>query len=160
MDSRWARYAGWLLLGMLISWTGIGAAPVPADTAALDTARLLSDQPVKSPMGAVLRSALLPGWGQVYNEQYTKAGIAFGLNAYFIYKIMDFHQQWRQTHDQGFRDRRNLYTWYFGAAYALTLLDAYVDAYLYGFDRAMEIGVLPSVQPENRFLMWTVKVRF
>jgi len=154
------KYLCWLFLCLVIFWKGVGAVPVPADTAALDTARLLSDQPVKSPMGAVVRSALLPGWGQVYNEQYTKAGIAFGLNAFLVYKIWDFHQQWRQTHDQGFRDRRNLYTWYFGAVYALTLLDAYVDAYLYGFDKAMKISLLPSMQPENRFLMWTVNIQF
>jgi len=39
----------------------------------IDTNRLLSDEPLKSPWGAVARSAVLPGWGQVYNEQYWKA---------------------------------------------------------------------------------------
>ncbi|HED08391.1 MAG TPA: hypothetical protein ENI57_09775, partial [Ignavibacteria bacterium] len=33
----------------------------------------------KSPMGAVLRSAILPGWGQIYNESYIKAPIIWGI---------------------------------------------------------------------------------
>ncbi len=150
---------GWLIVSIGLFLGPIEAA-LPGDTAAVDTNRLLSDQPLKKPMRAVLRSAIIPGWGQFYNQQYLKAGIAFAVNGYFIYRILDYHQQWRTTHDQGFRDRRNLYTWYLGAVYALTLLDAYVDAYLYGFDQAMEISLLPAINKNRGFWMWSVNIHF
>ena len=34
---------------------------------------LLGDKPIKSPWGAALRSGVLPGWGQLYNDSYLKA---------------------------------------------------------------------------------------
>ena len=43
-------------------------------------ADLLSDNPVKSPWGATLRSAIIPGWGQVYTEHYWKAAGWAGLS--------------------------------------------------------------------------------
>ena len=35
----------------------------------------------KSPWGAVLRSAIIPGWGQIYNESYIKAPVIWGIGA-------------------------------------------------------------------------------
>ncbi len=107
--------------------------------AAIDTNRLLSDQPLKSPWGAVARSALLPGWGQLYNEQYWKAGLAFSVNAFLGYHIFWYQHRWKSTGDKVYQGKRNLYTWYFSLAYLLTMVDAYVDAYLYKFDEAMDI---------------------
>ncbi len=154
------RNGWWILIWLVVGIVPLMGSPIPADTAGVDTARLLSDEPLKSPTGAVLRSALIPGWGQWYNGQVAKAGVALTVNGYFIYKIWDFHRQWRDTRDQGFRDRRNLYTWYFGVAYALTLLDAYVDAYLYGFDQAMRISVVPASVGNKGALGWRVSVSF
>ncbi len=120
----------------------------------LDTNRLLSDQPLKSPTGAMLRSAVLPGWGQWYNEQYWKAPLAFSVNAFLVYQVWHYHQRWRDTGNRDFQDRRNLFTWYLGLSYALTLVDAYVDAYLYKFDEAMEIGHLLNYEEHQ----WQVGV--
>ncbi len=39
----------------------------------------------KSPGGAVLRSAVIPGWGQIYNHSYIKAPIIWGLGAWLTY---------------------------------------------------------------------------
>jgi len=33
---------------------------------------------VKSPTGAMIRSLLFPGWGQLYNKKYFKAILVFG----------------------------------------------------------------------------------
>ena len=121
-----------------------------------DTLRLLSDQPVKSPWGAVLRSAILPGWGQVYNQKYIKAGVVFSVNAALLWQILDYNKKWEDTKSESFRDRRNLYTWYFGLAYLLTLVDAYVDATLFGFDDAMEISCLPPIPDQPA---WTLTLR-
>jgi hypothetical protein len=107
---------------------------------ALDTATLLSDTPLKSPWGAVGRSALLPGWGQIYNERYVKAGIYFSINAYFAFQIIRNEIRWREYKSEFYRSRRVEFTWYFALSYLVTMADAYVDAYLYKFDEAMQIS--------------------
>ena len=134
-----------ILCGLLGSggfqWSRAEAGPfTEGDTAAIDTMRLLSDRPLKSPMGALLRSAVIPGWGQFYNEQYAKGVLVLGVNAVLIQRVFYYHNQWRKTRNRAFQDKRNTFTWYWGLAYILTLVDAYVDAYLFEFDTAMEIS--------------------
>lgn len=113
----------------------------------LDTAKLLSDQPLKSPMGAVLRSATLPGWGQVYNRKYLKGLFVFSVNGTFAYAIYHYNREWNVTGNKRFQNKRNLYTWYFGLSYLLTLVDAYVDAYLFGFNDAVKLAL--SFEDQN-----------
>lgn len=125
----------------------------------LDTLRLLSDQPLKSPWGAVLRSAVLPGWGQVYAHQYIKAGVVFTVNAALLWTVLDYDRQWRDTQNESFRDKRNQYMWYLGLAYILTLVDAYVDASLFGFDEAMEIACVPPAQQQTAWML-TLQLKF
>jgi hypothetical protein len=122
----------------------------------LDTSRLLSDQPLKSPWGAVLRSALLPGWGQVYTGHYVKAGIAVAVNALFAFQIYKYEMKWRDEKNENFRNKRNQFSWYFALSYLITMADAYVDAYLYKFDVAMEI----SYETIHRDELWLAELRF
>jgi len=108
----------------------------------------------KSPMGAMLRSALLPGWGQFYNESYWKIPIVWGVSAWFIYVWLDrddLYQQYRDLYNNSlsetsngnssykdfrdfYRDDRDLFAVYLGLTYFLNLIDAYVDAHLFDFD--------------------------
>ena len=125
----------------------------------IDTLRLLSDQPLKSPWGAVLRSAILPGWGQVYTHQYIKAGVVFTVNAALLWTVLDYDRQWKDTQNESFRDKRNQYTWYLGLAYLLTLVDAYVDASLFGFNEAMEIACVPPGRQQSAW-MFTFQLKF
>ena len=74
------------------------------------------------------------------NRQYLKAGVAIGVNSFLVYHIFWYDKKWEETNYSDYRNRRNLYTWYFALAYVLTAVDAYVDAYLYKFDEAMEIS--------------------
>ena len=117
----------------------------------LDTAVLLSDNSLKSPWGAVARSAVLPGWGQIYTDHYVKAAIAFSINGLLVYQIYYYEMKWREEKNEGYRAKRNLYTWYFSLAYLLTMVDAYVDAYLYKFDDAMKIAYYIDRQ-EDRWI--------
>ncbi len=101
----------------------------------------------KSPMGAVLRSAILPGWGQIYNESYIKApiiwGIFGGLAVAWIFnnnRYKDNRELFIQTGTERFRtlrrfyrDQRDQVTIYIGLTYLLNLVDAYVDAELFDF---------------------------
>jgi hypothetical protein len=108
----------------------------------------------KSPMGALLRSAVLPGWGQFYNESYWKIPIVWGVSAWFIYLWLDRddnYQFYKKLYNDSFsetsngnssfkrlrdiyRDDRDLYAVYFGLTYFLNFIDAYVDAHLFDFE--------------------------
>ncbi|MHB1687540.1 MAG: DUF5683 domain-containing protein [Ignavibacteriaceae bacterium] len=101
----------------------------------------------KSPWGAVLRSAILPGWGQFYNESYLKIPIIWGLSAWFIYQwnwnnknYQQYKNLYLQNNDYNYRqyrdfyhDQRDLFSIYIGLTYFLNLVDAYVDAELFDF---------------------------
>ncbi len=103
---------------------------------------MFSDKPLKSPWGAVGRSAMLPGWGQFYNEQYLKAIISFGLFADFTRKAIVNNLKYMDTHSKEALERRSVNTWYVGLVYFLNMVDAYVDAYLYKFDETMELTMM------------------
>jgi hypothetical protein len=108
--------------------------------AKIDTTKLLSDEPLKSPIGAALRSAVLPGWGQFYNEQYLKGAFAFGLNGSLLALIIYNQNRYKETGERSYKSKSQDFGWLFGISYLLTLLDAYVNAYLYKFDDAIDIA--------------------
>lgn len=102
---------------------------------------MFSDIPMKSPWGAAVRSAMLPGWGQVYNDQYLKAIITFGIVADFVRKAVISNIRYMDTGNKGYLERRSVNTWYAGLTYTLNMVDAFVDAYLYKFDETMEFSM-------------------
>lgn len=111
----------------------------------------------KSPMGAFWRSAVLPGWGQFYNESYLKIPIIWGVSAWLLYSwnvqndkyyyYRDLYNKSLETDDgltdayknarDFYRDDRDLFAIYLGLTYFLNLIDAYVDAHLFDFDVQM-----------------------
>ncbi len=119
---------------------------------------MFSDEPQKSPWGAVTRSAMLPGWGQCYNESYIKSVIAFGSFAYFAGKVYNYDQNYKKTGDTTYRDSRVLNSWYLGLTYFLVMVDSYVDAYLYRFDETVKLTYL--YLPENDGLSLGVHIVF
>ena len=119
---------------------------------------IFSDQPLKSPWGAVARSAMLPGWGQCYNESYIKSVIAFGAFVYFMTRIYDFEQQYRDTGNVEFRDKRVTNTWYLGLTYLIILVDAYVDAYLFKFDDTIKLTY--QYIPQEKAFTFGVRFEF
>jgi|GEM_PF-1618685 hypothetical protein len=117
------------------------------------------------PTGALLRSAVVPGWGQVYNKQYIKAVIYGGTEIALAYttahywKQMDKHQQnfmnsTNKTYQvqefynyQNSRDNRNLFLWLTGLTFFVSIFDAYVDAHFADFDqqdKAFEANLFPK----------------
>ncbi len=101
----------------------------------------------KSPWGAVGRSAILPGWGQIYNESYWKAPVIWGVMGWFVYgwidnnnNYIDYKNLYSQNGDALYLDYRNFYrdqrdefAIYLLLTYLLNLVDAYVDAHLFDF---------------------------
>ncbi|HVP35357.1 MAG TPA: DUF5683 domain-containing protein [Terriglobales bacterium] len=135
--------------------------PAPADSVKLVVLKS------KSPMGALYRSVVFPGWGQLYNRKYFKAGLAFGAEVTFLTLLAI---EWKKTDDQKkifdslplsdpnksyeynlytfYRNQRSFYLWSSLATIFISMFDAYVDAQLYDFDREMKnIGL--EIHPEK-----------
>ncbi len=121
---------------------------------------LFSDKPLKSPWGAVARSAMLPGWGQFYNESYIKAVVSLGIFSTFAYNVINYSKEYNETGEGYFKDRRTVHSWYLGLTYVLIMLDAYVDANLYKFDEAMELTYTLLPLRENLIPMLGVRIEF
>jgi hypothetical protein len=116
-----------------------------------------------SPTKAIMFALVLPGLGQAYNEKYYKMPIvwaALGVAGYAITyntkKYRESSQEYAQvpddTNERYLRFwRRNMELSYIGMllAYALQVVDAYVDAELYSWDVSEDLSlrVAPSMQP-------------
>jgi hypothetical protein len=107
----------------------------------------------KSPTVAVLKSAVLPGWGQYYNESYIKIPVVWGIAAYFTYQWIQNNNSYKEysslykkkynasqsnadnykTMRDDYRSNRDMFSIYLGLTYLLNLVDAYVDAHLFDF---------------------------
>ncbi len=101
----------------------------------------------KSPWGAVLRSAVIPGWGQLYNESYWKIPLVWGFAGWFVYNWIDTNDEYTKNRDlyietdqriyllkrDFYRDQRDNFAIYLVLTYLLNLVDAYVDAHLFDF---------------------------
>uniref|UniRef100_A0A832DLM0 DUF5683 domain-containing protein n=1 Tax=Ignavibacterium album TaxID=591197 RepID=A0A832DLM0_9BACT len=108
----------------------------------------------KSPWGAVARSAVIPGWGQFYNESYWKIPVIWGTAAWFVYNWVDnnnLYNDYKSLYQSSeseyyrrlrnfYRDQRDKFTIYLGLLYLLNLVDAYVDAHLFDFNVNENIG--------------------
>jgi len=112
----------------------------------------------KSPSGALVRSLVVPGWGQWYNGKKLKAVIVFGVEAGLISTAVYWNRtatQARQKSDRlYFEDKRNLAVWYLVGTVVLSMLDAYVDAQLSDFDESPSLDAGPEAMraaPQNGF---------
>ena len=120
----------------------------------------------KSPWGAVLRSAVIPGWGQFYNESYLKIPVIWGLGIWFGYEWQQnndlyviYRNRYKNSEDERdliernfYRDQRDLFTIYMVLVYFANLVDAYVDANLFDFD--------VSENPYTKTPMFNLRVNF
>ncbi len=133
----------------------------------------------KSPMGAVWRSFIIPGLGQVYVESYWKAplffGAAVGLVGLIIYNnnlYQDFagqvdnlaepsDNQLRilKSQREFYRDQRDMSAFYLLGVYVLSAVDAYVGAHLYDFnvDDNISARIAPS---RNSFVAISINYHF
>ena len=128
--------------------------------------------PKKSPFGALLRSVAFPGGGQFYNRKVLKGSVIFAAESGFIIAAA-IEWQRRDQHLKNFRelplgsadkaeefesyqfyqDMRNTHLWCAAGIVFLSMLDAYVDAHLFNFEREkmkdVEVGLLPQIEQEK-----------
>jgi hypothetical protein len=125
-----------------------------------------------NPTGALLRSAFVPGLGQLYNRKYIKAVIFAAGESWLAYGI---YNDWKEAdrHEKNFRsatddpiyqakefsefedarDRRNLKMWILAVTIFYSMFDAYVDAQLSDFDqpdKAFEVYLGPGENDDIR----------
>jgi len=95
---------------------------------------------IRSPMGAAMRSILVPGLGQLYNGKKLKAVLVVTSEGILIYSIINENKKFNDTKDAIYRNRRNTFEWWLLFVLGVSAIDAYVDAYLHRFDENMNIS--------------------
>jgi hypothetical protein len=132
------------------------AAAEPVAGAGVDSARAMTPAPaqpwLRRPRQIMLRSAVVPGWGQWANGRHVKAVLFAAGEGYLLWRAVDWGRQeqakWRQVlaeTDPAERARlerrhrtlgahRRDFTWWSVFAGLLSVGDAYVDAQLGNFD--------------------------
>lgn len=100
----------------------------------------------RNPTGALVRSAVLPGWGQFYNHRPVKGLVLGSLELGLLGWLISEHiasEDARMAEDDPayqFHSQRRLdLIWYTSAAWLFGMLDAYVDAYLFPFSTENEV---------------------
>jgi len=107
-----------------------------------------------SATGAVLATPLFPGWGQLYSDNFWKAGLGFGTQMYFWTNILNRDRQAVRARDFANTfppddpnyDRYNAiaeesweqmrdFAWWSGGILLIIALDAYVGAHLFNFEQ-------------------------
>lgn len=116
-----------------------------------------------SPAQVTLYSALLPTFGQFYNRAYWKVPIVLGLGGWCVYNYVqqndlyatyraryqsdlqqtpvppnaEFHRRLRDF----YRGQRDEFAVYVALVYALSIIDAYIDAHLFDFDTSDSLAI-------------------
>ena len=120
----------------------------------------------QTPTIGLLKSAVVPGWGQVGNHRYTKAGVFATLQVWFVLSALhygsdaaDYRTQWEEATETSarndyyglyldHRNDRNKFTWFAVINSFVAMFDAFVDAHLSGSpDRHVDDGLSFDLTP-------------
>ncbi|MCM2272588.1 MAG: DUF5683 domain-containing protein [candidate division Zixibacteria bacterium] len=119
------------------------------------------------PTTALLKSLVIPGWGQAGNGRWFKAIVFAGLQVWFVGEVAhygrqasDFKNLYERSADvsqrndyyglyEDRRQERNKYIFFLGLATLVSVFDAYVDAHLSGAPDAQKIGLQFSPSPDG-----------
>lgn len=121
----------------------------------------------RNPTTAVLLS-IVPGGGQLYNKQYWKIPLFTGAAAFFIYRVIHFHNLFQEQaalaeaarndpfkysflkqQREFYRDERDLNAAYFLGVEILNMIDAYVGAHMFDFDVSDDMTSRIYLDPMN-----------
>ncbi len=108
-------------------------------------------KPHRSPLLSVCFSAVLPGGGQLYTQQYLRAVVFAGGLGYlgYCYNREDQAAIGNPIQDDYnyHNERRRNYKWWFIGIWTLSLADAYVDAHMFKFDEHSEPELSLQITP-------------
>ncbi len=106
-----------------------------ADTTA-DTTKQVTSQAKyysKSAGLAMLLSAVVPGGGQFYTENYWKGALFLGAEGTLGYFVIKDHLDFEKNFNPDLKNRRNNLLWWIATVKLLSIADAYVSANMYKF---------------------------
>lgn len=106
----------------------------------------------KSPLRAMLYSAVVPGGGQIYTEKYVNAALVIGIQALLVTEAIqdnndkDKYQKridgsnssldiYNKQQRDKYQDEIRSDYWWIGTTLFLSIADAFVDAHLYNFNK-------------------------
>ncbi|NTW49966.1 MAG: hypothetical protein HGB19_09605 [Chlorobiales bacterium] len=142
-----------------------------------DSLKIVKKSDRMSPWQVSLWSAVLPGFGQVYNNSYWKLPIYYGLMGWFGYNVIQQHDKYVTYRDRYLKDQtgttassnrsyrdfykksRNEYIIYLCLTYLAGIVDAYVDAHLYDFEVSEDLSNHPYPNNESVQLV-SFKIKF
>ena len=117
-----------------------------------------ADEGTKSPFGAIVASAILPGGGQFYCENYLR-GAAFcaaqaSVAGMFLYEHIlteEAHRRYKSTgslddygdYEHHF-DRRYDLLWWGAGVWVFSMADAFVDAHMFKFGSKKRVRLGPA----------------
>lgn len=120
---------------------------------------------VKSPTGAMIRSIIIPGWGQWYNQKKFKALLIFGTEVGLLSNSIYLNQKYRASTTDWDREfyinNRNLSTWWLVGTILFSVADAFVDAHLFKFDESTDLSsriISPSMNDRYSGLLVSLGV--
>ncbi len=121
-----------------------------------------------TPLGALWRSLVVPGWGQLYYGSAPKAVLFFGASAtvagivvwnnsryadadrrYQQYDSTDSRKQLALREREFYRDQRDIAALWLVAIYALNAMDAYVGGHMASFPIGSSAHVRLLPQPDR-----------
>lgn len=162
MRKRWPNWIvtrGWILLFGILFVTIVPDAWAQENSDSVHVTTIVE----KSPRGAMLRAALMPGWGQLYNDQKLKALLVFGGEMALVGNAIYYNQiaHKSQTVDERrfYQDMRGQFLWWLFAIHLLNILDAYVDAHLWNFDTGPDLS-LDTIHNGNGVLLLSLSLAF
>lgn len=130
----------------------------------------------QNPTKALLKSMVLPGWGQLGNKKYVKAVLFAGFDAWMVLSALHYGRQASDYRDQynnateislkneyyglylDRKDERNKFTWFAVITSFIAMFDAYVDAHLSGYPKALEqqqlsVDVIPDEKGGSKLIL-------
>ncbi|MCL1967274.1 MAG: DUF5683 domain-containing protein [Fibromonadales bacterium] len=118
-----------------------------------------------SAVSALWRAIVIPGWGQIYNHEYGKAGLLYmgllgsAVSLWSRQQMVEYHLNELRIARKGedpqdinatnenvlfFRKKRNQYVWAIALFYIYSMADAAVDAMLHDFDSPAYLVMHPT----------------
>ncbi len=135
-----------------------------------------------SPAQVTLYAALIPTFGQFYNRSYWKVPIFLGLGGWFAYNFSrknNFYATYRDRYQSDltqtpvppnadfnrrlrdfYRGQRDEFAVYIVLVYALSIIDAYIDAHLFDFDTSDVLTVAPPISNSPTVTLLRLNVLF
>ncbi|MCG3119956.1 MAG: hypothetical protein ALAOOOJD_02514 [bacterium] len=144
---RWSHFCAVTFFFLVFASTSYSNAQTVGAPTRKDSSAIRVQPKKASPRSVMLRSLLVPGWGQYYNRQYLKAAIAFGAEVGLVTTAIYWNSKAKGASDREtklfYQNNRNTANWFLLGTVLFSMLDAYVDASLADFDESPDLSLTP-----------------